>query len=300
MLLKPWLGASISVRLYYSEAMDLVRQPERTMVLGGSGFLGRWILGKLMGHGATIGTYLSQPLHADLATETLRLDLTDRKNVIATIRSAGPAVVINAAYRHGDWETTATGAANVAIGAAEAGAHLVHISSDAVFSGKASGYSENARPDPITPYGAAKASAETAVHAVLPSATIIRTSLIVGDRGDSEHERRTYDAARGSGALFRDDVRCPVHVSDLAGAVAEFAQRREPGIFHVAGEDAISRYHLGKMIASRDGLDPDTLAAMDRADLPNPGPIDVRLECASTQSLLATRLRGAIEFLSPS
>jgi dTDP-4-dehydrorhamnose reductase len=40
----------------------------------------------------------------------------------------------------------------------------------------------------VTPYGAAKAAAETAVKCVIPDAVIARTSLIVGD-GDSKHEK---------------------------------------------------------------------------------------------------------------
>jgi dTDP-4-dehydrorhamnose reductase len=40
----------------------------------------------------------------------------------------------------------------------------VHVSSDVVFSGSAPRYGEAAPPDPVTPYGAAKAAAETAVN----------------------------------------------------------------------------------------------------------------------------------------
>ena len=50
--------------------------------------------------------------------------------------------------------------------AAAAGARLVHVSSDAVFSGTAPSYDETYPPDPVTPYGAAKAAAETAVKGI--------------------------------------------------------------------------------------------------------------------------------------
>jgi dTDP-4-dehydrorhamnose reductase len=67
----------------------------------------------------------------------------------------------------------------------------VHVSSDAVFSGFDVHYDEDCLPDPITPYGAAKAAAETALRALDPSAVIARTSLIIGD-GDSKHEEFVY------------------------------------------------------------------------------------------------------------
>ncbi|PZG12195.1 sugar nucleotide-binding protein, partial [Nonomuraea aridisoli] len=153
-------------------------------------------------------------------------------------------------------------------------------------------------PDPITPYGAAKAAAETAVRAVLPEAVIARTSLIVGG-GASVHERLVRALAAGAGGgrvLFTDDVRCPVHVRDLASALLEAAG--EPGgVLHVAGADAVSRYELGVLIARRDGLDPARLPSGRRADAGVPGPVDVRLDCAASQERLATRLRGAREFL---
>ena len=76
---------------------------------------------------------------------------------------------------------------HVALAAAMVGARLVHVSSDAVFSGAAARYDETGPPDPTTPYGAAKAAAETAVKGITPAAVIARTSLIIGD-GDSQHE----------------------------------------------------------------------------------------------------------------
>ncbi|GAA2001347.1 sugar nucleotide-binding protein [Nocardiopsis rhodophaea] len=209
-----------------------------------------------------------------------------------------PVVVINAAYQQSDWASTAHGAAHVALAAAAVGARLVHVSSDAVFSGAAVRYDETAAPDPTTPYGAAKAAAETAIQAVSPAAVIARTSLVIGD-GGSHHERRVHALVTGeiTGVLFTDEVRCPVHVSDLAAALLEFASTRHVGIRHVAGVDAVSRHELGTLIARRDGLDPDALPAGRQADAVLPRPLDVRLDCTRTQRRLSTTLRGARQFL---
>jgi dTDP-4-dehydrorhamnose reductase len=179
------------------------------------------------------------------------------------------------------------------------GARLVHVSSDAVFSGQATRYDETSPPDPITPYGAAKAAAETAIKALHPTAVIARTSLIIGD-GDSPQEAYVHALASGaaSGVLFTDDVRCPVHVSDLAAALRELASSPYAGIHHVAGADAVTRHTLGLLIARRDGLDETRLPTGLRARTGPPGALDVRLDCAMTQSRLTTRLRGVREFLA--
>jgi dTDP-4-dehydrorhamnose reductase len=97
--------------------------------------------------------------------------------------------------------------------------------------------------------------------------------------------------------LFTDDVRCPVHVADLAAALLELASSDHAGIHHLAGTDAVSRHELGMLIARRDGLDAAALPSGRRADANLPGPMDVRLECSITQQRLRTKLRGAREFL---
>ncbi|MEV3981366.1 sugar nucleotide-binding protein [Nonomuraea sp. NPDC049758] len=272
----------------------------RLLVVGGSGFLGAELVrqGAAAGHEVTATCHTRPGEAAGVAWAPL--DVRRRADVEELVAAVRPAAVVNAAFRQRDWATTATGAANVALAAAASGSRLVHVSSDTVFSGAAVRYDETCLPDPITPYGAAKAAAETVVAAVAPDAVIARTSLIIGD-GGSSHEALVHALATGTtqGVLFTDDVRCPVHVADLAAALLELAAAGPPGVRHVAGADAVSRYELGLLVARRDGLDPARLPAGRRADSGVPGPLDVRLDCAATQRLLRTRLRGARRFLAP-
>ncbi|MEU8361565.1 sugar nucleotide-binding protein [Nonomuraea sp. NPDC048882] len=276
----------------------------RVLIVGGSGFLGRELVRLCAAAGHEVGaTYLSGTgaKAAGTGAEWLRVDVRSRAGVAGVVGAFGPEVTINAAYRQAEWTITADGAAHVAAAVAAAGGRLVHVSSDAVFSGRAFSYDESCSPDPVSPYGAAKAAAETAVRAVLPDAAIARTSLIVG-RGESAHEALVHALASGSrtGVLFTDDVRCPVHVSDLAAALLELAVRGYSGVQHVAGSDAVSRYEMGVLIARRDGLDETRLSTGRRANAGVAGPVEVRLDCSATQGRLGTRLRGAREFLTPS
>jgi dTDP-4-dehydrorhamnose reductase len=284
-----WLVGVVSD---YAARVDL-------LVIGGSGLLGRRVtrLAQLGGHKVTATFCASVPAATD--ADWRELDIRRREDVMALVRRVRPDAVINAAYRQHDWETTADGGMHVALAAAAAGARLVHVSSDAVFSGAAPSYDETAQPDPITPYGAAKAAAETAIKGITPGAVIARTSLIIGD-GDSPHERLVHALASGTtdGTLFTDEVRCPVDATDLASALLELAAAPHAGVCHVAGADAVSRYQLGLLIAGRDGLDQATLPAGPRAGSGLPGAIDVRLDSTKTQARLTTRLRGAREFLA--
>jgi dTDP-4-dehydrorhamnose reductase len=271
----------------------------RILIAGGSGYLGTELARQAAqaGHDV-IATYHSAAGSLP-AVRWQQLDVRYRDDVREVLGAARPDVTLNAAYRYDDWPTTADGAGYLALAAEHAGTHLVHVSSDAVFSGAAVSYDESARPDPVMPYGAAKAAAETAVMTVLPSATIARTSLITGD-GRSPHERLVHELVAGSrtGVLFTDDIRCPVHVTDLASALLELAATRPAGIHHLAGPDPVSRYELGCLIARRDGLDPALLRTGTRAGQ-IAGPLAVRLDSRRTQAKLRTRLRGAREFLGP-
>ncbi|GAA1554519.1 SDR family oxidoreductase [Streptomyces globosus] len=271
-----------------------------TLIIGGSGFLGAELIrqANAAGH-TTAATYATRP-DTEAPTAWHLLDLRDADSIDAVLTRVRPDVIVNASSGGADWQVTAQGPIRLAIAAAKHGIRMVHVSSDAVFSGTRVHYDESSLPDPTTPYGAAKAAAETGILAIHPQAAIVRTSLIIG-HGCSAHEKLVHELATGTrdGALFTDDIRCPVHVTDLAAALLELAAGDAAGIHHVAGPDAVSRHELGILIAQRDGLDPTRLPTALRADSPHPGPLDVRLDSRATQRILRTQLRGVRQFTPP-
>src|SRR3954469_12497921 len=161
------------------------------LVVGGSGLLGLEIVDQARRAGHLVVATFHRHAPAIAGVEWRRLDIRHRDDVTAVVRAARPALIVNAAYQKSDWATPADGAVNVALAAAAAAARLVHVSSDAVFSGTAARYEESDAPDPTTPYGAAKAAAETAVKGITPTAIVARTSLIIGT-GDSPLERHVH------------------------------------------------------------------------------------------------------------
>ncbi|MFD8545531.1 SDR family oxidoreductase [Streptomyces sp. NPDC059649] len=269
----------------------------RVLIVGGSGFLGSELVRQAVAAGhTTAATYATRPGHPrEVAWHAL--DLRDPGRIDAVMDGVGPHLIVNTSSGKADWAVTAEGPVRLAMASARYGSRLVHVSSDAVFSGTRVHYDESCHPDPVTPYGAAKAAAETGVLLVHPEAVVARTSLIIGD-GQSVHERAVHELAAGTrdGALFTDDIRCPVHVADLAAALLELASCDTSGIHHLAGAEAVSRHELGVLIARRDGLDASRLPTGLRADSTLPGALDVRLDSRATQRKLRTTLRGASQF----
>jgi dTDP-4-dehydrorhamnose reductase len=255
------------------------------VVTGATGSLGSVVYRRAAAAGwDVVGTYVADRVD----TPGERLDIRDPEAIRALFRRVRPDVVIHTASGRDrdDWRATADGAA--------------HVSTDAVFSGGEVHYDEDALPDPVNRYGAAKAAAETAVRAVHPDAAVVRTSIILGD-GHGAHEVLTHGLASGrvQGALFTDEIRKPVHVEDLADALLELAGNDYRGVLNVAGVDAISRYDLGLLVAARDGLDPSAIPAARSTDVGAARPLDVRLTVDRAGSVLTTRLRGAREFMAP-
>jgi dTDP-4-dehydrorhamnose reductase len=266
------------------------------LVVGASGFLGGEVCRQAVAAGErVVGTYHSGAVGVP-GVEAYRLDVTDRAAVRELVTRVRPTAVVGTPYRYGDWAVTADGAAHVAYAAAEVGARLVHISSDALHAGRPEPYADDEPPTPVYPYGAAKAAAETAVRAVDPGAVLVRTSLILGE--GSKQIQLCRDALAGRAALFTDEIRCPIDVTDLAAAVRELIASDYAGPLNVAGPDPVSRADIGLLVARREGLDPGAVKTTTSAASGLLRPTDVRLDVTRAAGLLRTRLRGVRELLA--
>ncbi|GAC1646158.1 MAG: SDR family oxidoreductase [Herpetosiphon sp.] len=274
----------------------------RLLITGASGTLGGAVAVQAQSAGWQVaGTFNRAP--RGLPIEWHHLEITDQSEVETLVERLQPTAIIHtAAVQTGSnlWPVTACGSAYMALAARRCGARLVHLSSDALHSGQHAPYTEATWPQPITPYGAAKAAAETAVSAIDPAAVLVRTSLIIRPDPPDQHSRFILDviAGRRSECLFIDEYRCPIEVTDLAAAVLELATHPFAGVLNVAGADTVTRYELGCLIACFHGLDPKMVPAASLAASGLHRPPDVRLDSSLARTILRTPLRGIAAVLS--
>lgn len=73
------------------------------------------------------------------------------------------------------------GRKNIAIAGKEAGAKIIHISTDYIFDGTKNGsYVETDHPNPLSIYGKSKYKGELAIQETIGTYAIIRTSWLYG------------------------------------------------------------------------------------------------------------------------
>src|SRR6202035_3513263 len=148
------------------------------------------------------------------------------------------------------YAVNAAGPEFLAQACARAGARMVHISTDYVFSGDFG----NAAPRPYEPgdetrplsvYGQTKLSGEQAVLAALPEAVVVRTAWVYtgGTGKDFVAVMRRLAAGDGPIDVVDDQTGSPTYVADLAAALLQIADFSVPGpILHAANEGAVSRF----------------------------------------------------------
>ena len=273
----------------------------RLFVTGLAGYLGRAVANA----GRAAGWHVAGSIYERSApheAETYRLDVRDADAVLEAVKAAQADAIVHTAYRrNGDdaGAINADGAGNVARAALASGARLVHVSSDTVFHGDLGRPLREDDPlDPVTDYGVTKAAGEAVVAEVDPGAVLVRTSLIYGGDGSSDHERMAIDAASGAidATFFVDERRCPVVASELASALVELADT--PGVsgpLHVAGADSVSRLEFAQLIAAYAGRDPGRLRG---GEGPPDRPKDLTLDCGRVRELLGSAPRGVREVLT--
>jgi dTDP-4-dehydrorhamnose reductase len=223
----------------------------RWLIAGSAGMLGRDLTALLRARGEHVA-----------GRTRAELDITDASSVAAAIAAAKPDVVVNcaawtavdAAEAHEDeaLAINAGGAGRLAAACADAGAVLVHLSTDYVFDGHASTpYGERAVPAPGTAYGRTKLAGELAVRAALPeSCYVVRTAWLYGAHGRNFVHTMLRLARAGTSPAVVDDQRGqPTWTRDVAAAIHRLITADAPaGVYHATSSGETTWFGLAREV----------------------------------------------------
>lgn len=226
----------------------------RALIFGGTGMLG-----------SAVAHEARQRRCAALALSHGQADVADRERLLYWAKAFRPEVVINCAAftQVDDCETQEERAlavngeavANVAHAARAAGAPLLHVSTDYVFSGDArEPYREDAPTGPRSAYGRSKLRGEE--HALsYDRSLVVRTSWLFGPGGVSFVATivRLLEEGKLPLRVVDDQTGCPTYTRFLARALLDLAPLAASGelagVLHYRNREPVTWYRFAREIA---------------------------------------------------
>ena len=233
---------------------------ERVLVTGGGGQLAS-DLERLLSPRAE----LRAPPHG-------ALDITDDAAVESALAALRPDTVFNCAAFHNldvcereeqrSFEVNATAVKRLAARCTDAGAKLVHLSTNYVFDGTADRpYAEDDRPDPRSVYAISKLAGEYAALSYAPAALVVRSSGLYGLHGSASKGGNFITRALGRAGdqgelkMVSDQRLNPTFTADLAAALIAAVEADASGVLHLTSSGHCSWFEFTKAIMEIAGVD---------------------------------------------
>ena len=205
--------------------------------------------------------------------ERQTLDVTATALVEDAVARADAQLVINAAaYNQVDiaekeplaaYQANALAVRNMAMACRQAGAKLLHYSTDYVFDGtKGSSYVESDSPHPLGAYAVSKLAGEFYAQAYLDDALIIRTSGVFGPggmftpRGNFVEVMLRMAKNNQPIRVVMDHVASPTYAPAMATRTADMVEKNLSGIYHLGGGQPVSWYEYARIIFDLAKLNP--------------------------------------------
>ena len=233
-------------------------------VIGGGGFVGRYVVQALLRAGARVRVaqrdprqaWFLKPLGGLGQTQFVAADVT-RPQTIANAVAGADAVVNLVGVLQGKFDAIhVEGARTVAAAAKDAGVEtLVHLSAI------------GADPDAASNYGRSKGEGEAAVRDAFPEAMIVRPSIVFGREDDFINRFAAMIEKSPVVPVLRSRTKFqPVFAADVGDAIAALVAQPRPGAtIEMGGPDIMTMGEIIHWIAAAIGRDPTIVELPDVA-----------------------------------
>lgn len=232
------------------------------------------------------------------------IDITDGESASRFVIQTRPDVIVNcAAFSNVDacethiseaFAVNAGGARNVAIAGKQAGAKVIHISTDYVFDGTENRpYIETDKTNPLSVYGKSKLEGELAFQDIMGNYLIIRTAWLFGPhRRNFVTTMLELGRKNRSVSVVTDQHGSPTYTTDLSDAIRTAILKDLRGIYHVTNSGTCSRYEWAQKIFELTGNEV-TVLPLKTADYKRPArvPQNSSLDCTKYATTTGLKMR---------
>lgn len=243
---------------------------------------------KIIGTGLSglVGSRISELLGSEFEFEDISrktgTDITSKEAVLERLKKSDAAFVLHlAAYTNVDeaeknqnicWQINVGGTKNVVAACRQTQKHLIHISTDMVFSGTKpfpERYTEEDATGPSGWYAATKAEAEK----VVASAQIPWTILRIAYPYRASYEKKEYVRVFKSLLEQKKEIKAvtdhyftPTFIDDVADVFRVIFEKNLTGIYHIGGKEIVSPYIVAQKIAEVFHLDKNRISKTTREE----------------------------------
>lgn len=194
------------------------------------------------------------------------LDITNKENVSEVLPVLEYDILLHlAAYTNVDgaeqekelaYKINVEGTKNIIEEASRKDKKIIYVSTDFVFDGNNPPYFEDSLPNPISYYAETKYEGEKIVK---DNAMIVRISYpyraSYQAKPDFMRIIKNLLEQKKNLSMVTDSLMTPTFIDDIAYSFEHLFNNFSPEIFHLAGEQSMSPYDAGKLIAKTFGLD---------------------------------------------
>ncbi|MGN0262118.1 MAG: dTDP-4-dehydrorhamnose reductase [Eggerthellaceae bacterium] len=239
----------------------------KILITGAKGQLGCELVRILASGEAEIGPIPGTYRDASVVcTDVEELDITDGEAVMRFVSEGGFDLLINCAAmtnvdgcetaREAAFAVNAVGPGNLARAAAAAGAKMVQVSTDYVFSGTEERPRVETDPTgPVSAYGESKLAGEQAVLGECARSFVVRTAWLYGYVGRNfVKTMMRLGSSRESVTVVCDQLGNPTSANDLAYEILCIAAGDDYGIYHCTNEGTCSWADFAQAIMEHAGL----------------------------------------------
>ena len=157
----------------------------------------------------------------------------------------------------GTWRVNVEGKSALVNQLLMGGAHIIYLSTSAVFDGSIAFCPVDASPNPMTEYGRQHAESERRLQALGDSATIIRFTKIIGPELPLLSGWVRSLKCGNQVSPYSEMVMAPIPVSFAVEVIDRVAKSSINGIFHASGNFDVTYADTASFFAKTLGADPD-------------------------------------------